>query len=135
MSRNVDYNRYLEFVGSLTSKESGEFGALLARLIDLSPQVKIEQLLTGGVGINAEAGELLEIIKKVIFQGKEWNEETRFHVLRELGDIQWYIGQVCLALGVTLDEVVELNVEKLQKRYPGGSFDVHYSENRQEGDI
>jgi len=45
-------------------------------------------------------------------------------------DVMWYVMQACAALNVTLDEVIEGNVEKLKKRYPGGDFDVHYSENR-----
>ena len=54
---------------------------------------------------------------------------------RELGDICWYLAQACMALDTTFDEVIEMNVDKLQARYPGGSFDVHHSENRVEGDV
>ena len=91
-------------------------------------------LLTAGVGINAEGGEFLEIIKKVIFQGKPWNEDNREHLIIELGDLMWYVAQACMALGVSIDEVVGTNVKKLEKRYPGGQFDVYYSENRAEDD-
>jgi NTP pyrophosphatase (non-canonical NTP hydrolase) len=48
----------------------------------------------------------------------------------ELGDIMWYVAQATQALGISFDEVIETNVNKLKKRYPGGEFDVHYSENR-----
>jgi len=58
-----------------------------------------------------------------------------FHMKRELGDIMWYIAQACMALDVSIDEVIAMNVDKLKARYPGGEFDVHYSENRQEGDV
>jgi NTP pyrophosphatase (non-canonical NTP hydrolase) len=95
----------------------------------------IERLLTAGVGINAEGGEFLEIIKKMIFQGKPFNEDNRHHMIIELGDIMWYVAQACMALGVSIDEVIAKNVTKLEKRYPGGSFDVYYSENRVEGDL
>jgi NTP pyrophosphatase (non-canonical NTP hydrolase) len=54
---------------------------------------------------------------------------------RELGDICWYLAQACMALDTTFDEVIEMNVEKLESRYPGGSFNVHQSENRKEGDV
>ena len=54
---------------------------------------------------------------------------------RELGDIMWYVAQACMTLDTTIDEIIEMNVEKLEKRYPGGSFDVHHSENRAEGDV
>jgi NTP pyrophosphatase (non-canonical NTP hydrolase) len=95
----------------------------------------IERLLTAGVGINAEGGEFLEIIKKMIFQGKPFNEDNRHHMIIELGDIMWYVAQACMALGVTIDEVIAGNVTKLEKRYPGGSFDPYYSENRAEDDL
>ena len=76
----------------------------------------------------------MEIVKKIIFQGKPWNDDNREHLITELGDVCWYVMQACAALNVTLDEVIEGNVNKLKKRYPGGDFDVHYSENRKEGD-
>ena len=95
----------------------------------------IERLLTAGVGINAEGGEFLEIIKKMIFQGKPFNADNKEHMIIELGDLMWYVAQACMALEVSLDEVVARNVKKLEKRYPGGQFDVYYSENREEGDL
>ena len=94
-----------------------------------------ERLLTASVGMCAEAGEFTEIVKKIIFQGKPVNEENLFHLKRELGDIMWYVAQACIGLDISLDEVLEMNVEKLVARYPGGNFDVHYSENRKEGDV
>ena len=95
----------------------------------------IERLLTAAVGMCAEAGEFTEVIKKTVFQGKPVTEENLFHLKRELGDIMWYVMQACMGLDTTLDEIVEMNVEKLKARYPGGQFDVHYSENRKEGDL
>ena len=85
--------------------------------------------------MSAEAGEFTEIVKKIIFQGKPVNEENMFHLKRELGDIMWYVAQACMGLNISLDEVIEMNVDKLKSRYPGGEFDVHYSENRKEGDV
>ncbi len=95
----------------------------------------IHRLLTAAVGISAEGGEFMEIVKKMVFQGKPWDEHNREHLTIELGDVMWYVMQACMALDVSLDEVVEKNVNKLKKRYPGGEFDVHYSENRKEGDL
>jgi NTP pyrophosphatase (non-canonical NTP hydrolase) len=95
----------------------------------------IERLLTAGVGINAEGGEFLEIIKKMIFQGKPFSPENKEHMVIELGDLMWYVAQACMALEVSVDEVVARNVKKLEARYPGGAFDVYYSENRAEGDL
>ena len=70
----------------------------------------------------------------MVFQGKPWNEDNREHLIIELGDVMWYVAQACMALDISFDEVIEGNVKKLEKRYPGGSFDVHYSENRKKGD-
>jgi NTP pyrophosphatase (non-canonical NTP hydrolase) len=94
----------------------------------------IERLTTAGVGINAEGGEFLEIIKKMVFQGKPWNEDNREHLIIELGDIMWYVAQACMALEVSFDDVIATNVKKLEKRYPEGTFDVYFSENRKKGD-
>ena len=80
-------------------------------------------------------GEFTEIIKKIIFQGKPVNNENLWHLKRELGDVMWYVMQACMGLGVDLDEVIEMNIDKLKSRYPGGEFDAHYSENRKEGDL
>ena len=93
------------------------------------------QLMTGAIGISAEGGEFMEIVKKCVFQGKPMDEDTQFHAKRELGDIMWYWMNSCTALGIDPNDVIAENVKKLEKRYPGGSFDPYYSENRQEGDI
>ena len=94
----------------------------------------IQRLLTAAVGISAEGGEFMEIVKKMVFQGKPW-DDNREHLIIELGDVMWYVMQACMALDVSLDEVVEGNVDKLKKRYPGGEFNVYQSENRKEGDL
>ena len=135
MTKKVDFDKYTEFVDAVTSDESKDFLALSDRLVQLDEKgANIERLLTAGVGLNAEAGEFLEIIKKMIFQGKPWSEDNREHLVIELGDVIWYAANACMALEVSFDEVVALNVKKLKKRYPGGQFDVYYSENREEGD-
>ena len=135
MSKQVDFEKYEKFVDAVTSDASTDFVALSDRLVELDEKgANIERLLTAGVGINAEGGEFLEIIKKMVFQGKPWNDDNREHLIIELGDVMWYVMQACKALHVSLDEVIEGNVEKLKKRYPGGDFDVHYSENRAAND-
>jgi|TARA_B100002019_G_scaffold95240_1_gene82010 NTP pyrophosphatase (non-canonical NTP hydrolase) len=136
MTQPVDFDRYLQFVNAVTSEESKDYESFIARLEDLKKEeFPTERLLTAAVGMSAEAGEFTEVIKKMIFQGKPVNEENLFHLKRELGDIMWYVAQACMGLNVSFNEIVEMNVEKLQARYPGGSFDVHYSENRKEGDL
>jgi NTP pyrophosphatase (non-canonical NTP hydrolase) len=133
---NIDFKRYETFVDAVTSDASTDFLALSDRLVELdSKGANIERLLTAGVGINAEGGEFLEIIKKMIFQGKPFNEDNREHMIIELGDVMWYVAQATQALGVSFEEVLERNVKKLEKRYPGGQFDIYYSENREEGDL
>ena len=136
MSKTIDFNRYEKFVDAVTSDASTDFVSLSDRLVELDEKgANIERLLTAGVGINAEGGEFLEIIKKMIFQGKPFNADNKEHMIIELGDLMWYVTQACMALEVSLDEVVARNVTKLEKRYPGGSFDVYYSENRAEDDL
>ena len=132
----VDPKKYVNFVDAVTSQPSKDHEAFIYRLQELEGEgFRTERLLTAAVGMSAEAGEFTEVIKKMIFQGKPVNEENLFHLKRELGDIMWYVMQACMGLGVDLDEVIEMNVDKLAARYPGGTFDVHYSENRKEGDV
>ncbi len=133
----VDTEKYLEFVDGVTSPASSNFADLFTRLTELeaSDDADVPHLLTAALGLTAEAGEFTEVVKKIILQGKPYNEDNVFHMKRELGDICWYIAQACMALDTTFDEIIEMNVEKLQARYPGGSFDVHKSENRKEGDL
>ena len=132
----VDTEKYLEFVHGVTSAPSLDYPVLAARLSELEAGgANVTQLLTAALGLSAEAGEFTEVVKKIFLQGKPYNEENVFHMKRELGDICWYLAQACMALDTTFDEVIEMNVEKLQARYPGGSFDVHQSENRKEGDL
>ena len=132
----VDTEKYLEFVEGVTSAPSLDWPVLAARLSELEVNdANVSQLLTAALGLSAEAGEFTEVVKKIFLQGKPYNEENVFHMKRELGDICWYLAQACMALDTTFDEVIEMNVEKLKARYPGGEFDVYSSENREEGDL
>ena len=136
MAKKVNFNQYSKFVDAVTSDESKDFIAFSDRIVALDEKgANIERLLTGAVGINAEGGEVMEIVKKLIFQGKPWNDENIYHLKRELGDVMWYVMQCLLALDSSMEEIVGMNVEKLKARYPGGEFDPFYSENRQEGDL
>jgi NTP pyrophosphatase (non-canonical NTP hydrolase) len=136
MTKRIDFQKYKEFVDGVTSEPSKDFLALTERLVELDEKgANIERLMTAAIGLNAESGEFLEIVKKLVYQGKEWNSETKNHLIVELGDALWYVTQALIALEVTMDEVVSKNIDKLQKRYPGGAFDAYYSENRDENDI
>jgi len=133
----VDTEKYLEFVQEVTSAPSTDLAALLSRIteLELDYDANVPKLLTAALGLSAESGEFTEVVKKIILQGKPYNEDNVFHMKRELGDICWYIAQACMALDTTFDEVIEMNVDKLKARYPGGEFDVSKSENRKEGDL
>ena len=132
----IDFKRYETFVDAVTSDASKDFVNLADRMVELDGQgANIERLLTAAVGVSAEAGEFTEIVKKMVFQGKPWNGANKHHLITELGDVMWYVAQACMALDVSFDEVIETNVKKLEKRYPGGSFDIHDSENRAADDL
>jgi NTP pyrophosphatase (non-canonical NTP hydrolase) len=142
----VDLLRYQEFVEAVTSKPSNDLTAFMHRLDQLDgnwdveaqahgPDINVPLLMTAALGLAAETGEFCEIPKKIYFQGKPLTEENVFHMKRELGDIMWYWINACRALNLDPNDVIAENVNKLKARYPGGEFDVHYSENRHQGDI
>lgn len=130
-------NDYAKFVDSTTSRESKDFLAFIDSTSKLEAQedwINVPRVLTSAIGMLAESGEFTEVLKKMIFQGKPLNDEQRFHMKRELGDILWYWIQGCMALGYTPDEVMDENIKKLEARYPNG-FEVARSETREIGDI
>jgi NTP pyrophosphatase (non-canonical NTP hydrolase) len=136
LDNTIDYDKYLEFVNTTTSFPSKDTDEFVNRVKDLQEKgVPIERLLTAAVGITAEGGEFTEIVKKVAFQGKELSPDVKTHLIKELGDVFWYIAQACLALEVDFQTVVVTNMIKLAARYPEGTFDIFRSENRKEGDI
>ena len=132
----IDLKKYVEFVDATTSNPSKQYSEFLKRLHTLEVEgFPTERLLTAAVGMSAEAGEFTEVVKKMIFQGKPVNEENLFHLKRELGDIMWYVSQACIGLDISIEEVIQMNFEKLSARYPEGAFDVYRSENRVKGDV
>jgi NTP pyrophosphatase (non-canonical NTP hydrolase) len=137
MTQVIDINKYIEFVRQTTSPASTNYADLLSRLsqLEVENDVDVPRLLTAALGIGAEAGEFTEVVKKVFLQGKPYNQETQFHLKRELGDICWYLAQACMALDTNFEEVLQMNFEKLSARYPEGTFSVYKSENRKEGDL
>lgn len=134
--KEINLESYKNFVDTLTSTPSKNFETYIARLHELKEAgCDIERLDTAVSGAMAEAGEAMEIVKKLKFQGKEWNDDVRYHLYREAGDLIFYWINFCLALGYDPNDVIAENVKKLEARYPGGSFDPFYSENRKEGDL
>ena len=88
---SVDTQKYVEFVKQTTSAPSLDYPVLSARLSQLEANdCNVTQLMTAAFGLSAEAGEFTEVVKKIVFQGKPYNEENAFHMKRELGDIMWY---------------------------------------------
>ena len=138
MTKRVNTDSYMEFVNAVTSEESRDYIPFNSRCFEIQSGddgIPIHRLITAALGMGAESGEFTEVVKKIVFQGKPVNEDNIFHMKRELGDIMWYVAQACMALDTDFNEIIEMNVEKLKARYPGGEFDVHYSENRKEGDV
>jgi NTP pyrophosphatase (non-canonical NTP hydrolase) len=144
----IDLEKYTKFVEAVTSQPSNDLPTFIDTLNRLDanhevmdgemrqgPDVNISLLLTGALGMAAETGEFCEIPKKIFFQGKALNEEAVFHMKRELGDIMWYWINACRALNLDPNDVIAENVRKLESRYPGGTFDPYYSENRKPGDL
>ena len=133
---NPKWLEYLRFVDAVTSDESKIASQFIARTAQLQAEgCKLERLLTAAIGINAEGGEFLEIVKKITFQGKPYDEATINHLKIELGDVLWYVAQACMALDVSLDDVIAQNITKLAARYPEGHFDSYFSENRRIDDL
>lgn len=137
MTKQIDLNKYQEFVEKVTSSESNHLGTMIEAMQELQSGsgVNIALLMTAAIGLAAETGEFAELPKKVVFQGKPLTEDTIFHMKRELGDIMWYWVNACRALKLDPNDVILENVNKLESRYPDGEFDVHYSENRKSGDL
>jgi len=142
---NIDLNKYKDFVEAVTSKPSNDLTTFMDRCDELDgnyigdgvhgPDINVPLLLTACLGLAAESGEFIEVPKKMFFQGKPLTEENVYHMKRELGDIMWYWITACRALNLDPNDVIDENVRKLESRYPGGSFDAHYSENRKIGDL
>ena len=134
----MDSNEVIEhrmFVDDITSEETRDCDAFLERIGELQDGDAIwsqpQRLLTGAIGICSEGGELLDLVKKILFQGKAPSEELRTKIKNELGDVMWYVQQVLITMHWDLEEVLAENTKKLSGRYPKG-FDVEKSENRED---
>ena len=97
----------------------------------LNPALNQKDILINGVmGLCGEAGEAIDVVKKHLAQGHELDRE---HLIKELGDVAWYLAETATALDITLEEVLERNLQKLRARYPEG-FDDQRSLHREERD-
>ncbi len=138
MSKEVKdfFSTYSDFVTKVTSEPSLNLKALKKSFDDIeeSSSIKIPRLLTAALGLGSETGEFVEIVKKMVLQGKPASEENIFHMKRELGDIMWYWITACASLGLDPYEVISENQKKLEARY-GEKFEVQRSEIRKDGDL
>ena len=88
-------------------------------------------VLNGCLGLAGEAGETLDMVKKWVFHEKDLDVE---HLKKEIGDVMWYVAMLCESFGFNLDEILQMNVDKLKARYPEG-FDTARANNRAENDV
>ncbi len=94
-----------------------------------APELDRQQMLIdAALGLTGEAGEVADLVKKANYQGHILDKDA---IMKEPGDVAWYIALACQGLGVTMQEVFQMNVDKLKKRYPDG-FDAWMSRNRTE---
>ena len=126
---------YTDFVDKVTSEPSKSTDKMRERIDYLnSRDIEMSRLLTAGIGLSGEVGEFNEIIKKIIFQEKTFDDAAHEHMKRELGDIIWYVAQACLALKFDFVDVINANKEKLTKRFPEQQFNEMDDTNRDLGD-
>lgn len=103
-----------------------------AAMATLNPALdKKDVLINSVMGLCGESGEAIDIVKKWLMQGHELDRE---HLVRELGDVAWYLAEAATALDVPLEAVFQGNLDKLRQRFPNG-FDTGASEKRKEGDL
>ena len=131
---SIEVLKHRKFVDSVTSEATKYCDTFIERLDELQENPKWnepQRLLTGAIGICSEGGELLDIVKKLLFQGKQPTAELRVKLKNELGDVMWYAQQIMIAMNWTLEEVLAENTKKLSGRYPDG-FETEKSENRKD---
>jgi NTP pyrophosphatase (non-canonical NTP hydrolase) len=130
------FSTYSDLVAKVTSEPSMDLDALKRSFDDIenNSNIKTARLLTAALGLGSETGEFVEIVKKMILQGKPPSDENIFHMKRELGDIMWYWTTACASLDLDPFEVINENQKKLEARY-GEKFEIDRSEVRKEGDL
>ena len=135
-NQTIDSKKYIEFVKQVTSPASSDVNVLINRIKELDAEgIKLTHLLTFALGAMGELGETVDLIKKCVFQNKKLDENLKQKIISETGDQIWYLAQMCIAMDVSFEELMQANYEKLSARYPEGTFSVYRSENRKEGDI
>lgn len=133
MTETDFFKDYCLFVDSVTSETSRNDEVLRAKTAELSERLNgnFARMDTAVAGIAGEAGEIADLWKKLKFHGKELNEENRNNMIKELGDMFWYLAQASMAMGVPMEEIIRGNVEKLKLRHPHG-FSGAYMQQKKE---
>ena len=125
------YGKFVDFVTSEGGKSDKEFAKNFAELSKLlnGNFSRFDHAVTGLTG---EAGEVADIWKKIKFMGLEYNEQTKEKIIKELGDICWYLMTAALALNIPFEEIIDKNIAKLEQRHPHGYSAVYLQ--RKKGD-
>ena len=124
-------NEYQEL--AMRTNDGGANARLRSKMniFNESHQTDFGGVLNGCLGLAGECGEFLDMVKKWIFHEKVFDRE---HAKKELGDVMWYVAMICKSFGWELDEILQMNVDKLKNRYPDG-FNTDLSNHRKEGDL
>ena len=124
----VDDKEYAQFVYEVTSNSSKYFPDFEKRITELEDaDIDLPPLLTAALGLTGEAGEFADHVKKLIFHGKnDYDTDRREKMILELGDVMWYVMQGCSGLNITLEELIQRNIDKLSARHSEGVFKSDY---------
>lgn len=131
MNEKDFFKTYCKFVDDITSNYSKDDQTLAQRTEQLSTILggNFARLDTAVAGLSGECGEIADLWKKIKFHGKEFTANTKEDLVKELGDVFWYLAQASIALDVSMEEIINQNVKKLSKRHPNG-FDNLYMKNK-----
>jgi len=128
---NKFFEQYQQFVEGVTSDTSKNTELLISRIRELEELgINFAEMDTAVKGIGGEAGEICDLWKKICYHGKPWNDENREKMISEFSDMFWYMAKGMQCVDITLEEVIQYNIDKLVARYPGGKFSIERSENR-----
>jgi NTP pyrophosphatase (non-canonical NTP hydrolase) len=128
-----NYQKFVDEVTSEPSKSTQKFLDVVSEAD--GKNLNVSRILTAGIGLSGEVGEFNEIIKKILFQGSNVDQDTIIHLKKELGDVIWYVTQACIALDTDLEQIIKLNTDKLNNRFGGNKFNITKSLNRRRSDI
>ena len=125
-------NKYQNY--AMRTNDGGSTGRLWDKLTaveDCGGEIDLGGVFNACLGLAGEVGEMNDMIKKWVFHEKDLDNT---HLKKELGDVMWYVAMMCQSMDWKLDDILQMNVDKLKARYPEG-FDVIKANNRKEGDI